>query len=81
MEAHDRVRAASVHREPTFTNNCAESGPETGEEAAEPKAIDHDCGICRSLGDSRVGYVCQLWVTAVQYLVEEQGRLLLIVRI
>ena len=81
MEAHDRVHTTSVLREPTFTNNCTESGKETGEKAGEPKAIDRDCGIGGSLGDSRIGYICQLWVTAVQYLVEDQGRLLLIIRI
>ena len=80
-KAENRVRTAGVLREPTFTNNCAETGAETGEETGEPKTIDRDRRICRLLGDSRVGYVCQLWVATVQQLMEEYGRLSLVVRI
>ena len=79
-EAHDRVRTTSVLREPAFTNDCTETGKETGEEAGEPEAIDCNRGIRGSLENSRVGYVCQVWVTAVQQLMEEQDRLLLIIR-
>ena len=65
-ETHGWVCTASVLREPAFTNNCTESGAETGEEAGKPKAINRDRRIGGSLGNSWVGYVCQLWVTAIQ---------------
>ena len=78
-EAYDRVRTAVILREPTFTNDGTETGTKTGEEASEPKTIDCNRRIGGSVGDSRVGYVCQLWVAAVQQLVKEQSRLSLIV--
>ena len=80
-KAEDRICTTGVLREPTFTNDCTETGTETGEEAGEPKAIDRDRRIRGSLGDSRVGYVCQVWVATVQQLIEEYGRLFLVVRI
>jgi len=78
-EADDRVSTTVVLREPTLTDDGTQTGAKTGEEACEPKAIDHNRRICGFVRDGWVGHVRQLWVAAIQQLVKEQGRLSLIV--
>ena len=74
-EADNRVRTTVVLREPPFTDYGAETGTEAGKETCEPKAIHSDRGTSGFLGDSRIGYVRQVWVTTIQQLMKEQGRL------
>ena len=80
-DAEDRVRTAGILRKPPFTNYGTETGTKASKETSEPKAIDRNCRIGGILGDGWVGYICKLWVTTIQQLVEEQSRLFLIVRV
>jgi len=65
-EADDRVSTTAVFCEPTFTDNGAQTGTKTGEEAVKPEAIDHDRGIGGFVRDGWVRHVRQLWVAAIQ---------------
>ena len=78
-EVDNWVCAAVVFGEPFFADHGSETGSEAGGEASKPKAVDRDRETCGLEGDGWVGYVCQAWVTTVQQLVKEQGRLLLVV--
>jgi len=78
-EVDDRVRTAVVLREPFFTDHGAETGAETGGETSEPKAVDRDRGSAGLEGGGWVEYVIEVWVTTIQQLMKEKGRLSLII--
>ena len=78
-ELDDRVCTAVVLREPLFTDHGTETGTKTGGETGKPKAVDRDRDGGGSEGNCWVGYGFEAWVTAIQDLVKEQGRLLLII--
>ena len=80
-KAENRICTAGVLSEPAFTDNRTEAGTETGEEASEPETIECDRRIRGPLGDGWVRDLCWTWVAAIQQLMEEYGRLSLIIRI
>ena len=75
----DWVGTVVVLREPFFTDHGTESGTKTGGKAGEPQAVDRNRETGGLKGNGWVGYVCEFRVTAVQQLVKEQSRLLLII--
>jgi len=72
-EVDNGIRTTVVLREPLFADHGTETGTKAGGEAGEPKAVDCDRETAGVKGDGWVGYVGQVWVTAVQQLVKEQG--------
>ena len=79
-EADDQVRIVLILGEPLFTDHGAETGTKTGSETGEPEAIDSDGEARGPKGNSWIECVSEAWVTAIEKLVKEQGRLLLIIR-
>ena len=80
-EVHNWVRAAIVLSQPLFAYHGTETGTKARGEAGKPKAVDGDRKAGWFEGGGWVGNACQARVTAVQQLVKEQGRLLLVVRL
>ena len=79
-EIDDRVYTAAVLHEPLFTDHGAETGTKTGGETSKPNAVDRDREAGGPKGNGWVGYVFEAWITAIQNLVKEYGRLLLMIR-
>ena len=78
-ELKDRVGTAVVLREPFFANHGTETGTKTGGETSKPEAVDCDRERAGLEGDGWVGCGPEAWVTAIQQLVKEKGRLLFII--
>lgn len=66
IEAANRVCATVVLREQPFKGHGIGARTDTGCEADPPKAIHRNRKDSGFLGDGRVGYVRQIWVTTVQ---------------
>jgi hypothetical protein len=78
-EAANRFCVIVVLCKPPFEGHGKGTGTETGCEADTPKTINRNRKTSGFVGDGWVGYDRQVWVTTVQQLVKEQGRLLLII--
>ena len=70
-EVDNWVRTAVVLREPLFTDHGTEAGTKTGGETGEPKAVDGDREAGGLEGKSWVGCTFEVWVAAIQNLVQE----------
>jgi len=79
-EANNQVRIVLVVREPLFTDHGAETSTETGTETGGPEENDRDGEAGGPEWNSWIECVFEAWVTAIEKLVKEQGRLLLIIR-